>query len=172
MTPERLASRRSAGAADFVLLISPEGGKIEARRVAGDTGLEKIASDLRPEQFPLRLPAAVEVPLRGTLTCKATEETCELVVLDAEAARALSRKEASANSVTLAGNGAPDPHLYNSPAMGMRIWLADEWKLVKEERGSFSRPFSAMFGKEGSLALCLLTREHIEGSADLYQKMI
>ena len=56
--------------------------------------------------------------------------------------------------------------------MGMRISLPDEWKMVKEEPGSFSRPHNAMFNKTGSMAYFMLTREHLEGTADLYKKTL
>lgn len=56
--------------------------------------------------------------------------------------------------------------------MGMRVSLPDEWKLMREEPGSFSQPRNAMFGKSGTVAMFMLTRERMEGSPQLYQKMI
>jgi TonB family protein len=163
---------KSNGSADFALLFSAQDSKVEVRQVGGDVGLEKIAQALRGEQIPIRLSAEMGIPMRGTLTCKAAEEACQFAVLDSEAARALVRNGASANIETQARSAAPDPHIYDSPTMGMRVSLADEWKLIKQERGSFSRPYNALFGKDGSLAFFLLTREHIESPPDLYQKMI
>ena len=81
------------------------------------------------------------------------------------------RTEMAAVSATPAPS-MRDPHTYDSPAMGMRISLPDDWKLMREEPGSFSQPRSAMFGKSGTAAMFMLTRERMEGSPELYQKMI
>ncbi len=57
--------------------------------------------------------------------------------------------------------------------MGMRISSTrDEWNTAKEERGTFSRLRNVMFGKQGSPAMLMLTREHMEGTPDLYKKML
>jgi hypothetical protein len=55
----------------------------------------------------------------------------------------------------------------------MRISLPDDWKVMKEEPGSFSLPaHSVIFNKPGSTAMFILTREHMEGAPDLYKKML
>jgi len=92
-------------------------------------------------------------------------------VLSSDVAVDLARAEAAAN-VQVAENKSADPHIYDNPTMGMRISLPDEWKIVREEPGSFSQPHNVMFGKPGSLAFFMLTREHIEGTAELYNKML
>jgi TonB family protein len=161
-----------SGSGDFnVLLVAEESPQI--RQVSGDTSLAKFAESLQAAKFPVHLPesAGVGIPLRGTLTCHSEEPQCRFTWLNPEEAVNLVRTEMAAASATPAPS-TRDPHVYDSPAMGMRVSLPDEWTLMREEPGSFSRPRNAMFGKSGTAAMFMLTREHMEGSSELYQKMI
>jgi TonB family protein len=157
---------------DFSVLLVAE-GLPQIRQVSGDTSLAKFAESLQAAKFPLHLPesAGVGIPLRGTLTCHSEEPQCRFTWLSPEEAVNLVRNEMAAASATPAPS-TRDPHIYASTAMGMRVSLPDEWKLIREEPGSFSRPRNAMFGKSGTTAMFMLTREHMEGSSQLYQKMI
>jgi TonB family protein len=159
---------------DFAVRLSAAGKPTDFHQLNGDKTLAKFADSLRATKLPISLPesSAVEVPLRGTLTCHSEETRCRFAFLNAEEAVNVARNEMALASATPATSATRDPHLYDDPAMGMRIFLPDDWKLVKLEPGSFSHPRNAMFGKSGSLAMFMLTREHFEGSAELYLKVI
>ena len=161
------------GRGDFTILVSGD-AHIEARRISGDATLDPFVRTLQTIPPPIQLPqdANAEVPLRGTLTCKSDESQCSLTLLASDAAVDLARKEMAANVAPLAEKLGSDPHIYDSAAMGMRITLPDEWIVIKEEPGSFSRPHSVTFGKPGSLAMFMLTREHLEASQELYKKTL
>jgi hypothetical protein len=75
-------------------------------------------------------------------------------------------------SATPATSATHDPHVYDDPAVGMRVFLPDEWTMIREDKGSFSHPRNIMFGKSGSLAMFMLTLERLEGSPELYLKML
>ncbi|MFY9683787.1 MAG: TonB family protein [Candidatus Sulfotelmatobacter sp.] len=160
------------GSGDFNVLLVAEGSP-EIRQVSGDTSLAKVAEALRAARFPVHPPesSGVGIPLRGTLTCHSEDPQCRFTWLSPEEAVNVVRTEMAAVSATPAPS-MRDPHTYDSPAMGMRISLPDDWKLMREEPGSFSQPRSAMFGKSGTAAMFMLTRERMEGSPELYQKMI
>jgi TonB family protein len=161
-----------SGSGDFNVLLVAEGPP-QIRQVSGDTSLATFAESLQAAKFPVHLPesAGAGVPLRGTLTCHSEEPQCRFVWLGPEEAVNLVRTEMAAASATPASSPR-DPHIYDSPAMGMRVSLPDEWRLMREEPGSFSQPRNAMFGKSGTAAFFMLTHEHMEGSSQLYQKMI
>ncbi len=141
---------RKSGSGDFTLRVA--GDKIEARRITGDTSLDNFREALQSAHLPLRIPpsAPVEIPLRGTLSCKSDDDHCHFALLTSDAAVDLARKEASGESA--APTAAADPHLYDNPGLGIRISLPDEWQMVRDEPGSFSRPHNVIFGKPGSLA--------------------
>lgn len=159
--------------ADFAVKLWPAGKPAEFHQLSGDKTLEKVAALLPAAKLPVTLPesSGVEVPLRGTLTCRSGEAQCRFVFMSAEEAVNLARNEMATASSMPTGT-TRDPHVYDDAALGMRISLPDEWKLIKLEPGSFSQPRNAMFGKSGSPALFMLTREHFEGSVGLYQNMI
>jgi TonB family protein len=161
-----------SGSGDFNVLLVGEGTP-QVRQVSGDTSLAKFAESLQAAKFPAHLPesAGMGVPLRGTLTCHSEQPQCRFTWLSPEEAVNVVRTEMAAASATPAPS-TRDPHIYDSPAMGMRVSLPDEWKLMREEPGSFSQPRNAMFGKPGTAAMFMLTREHMEGSSQLYEKMI
>jgi len=163
---------KSKGSGEFTVKVAAGGKLLQVHEISGDVALGKVADSLQAAQLPFRIPesAAVEIPLRGTLTCKAEEDQCRFVLLNSEAAFDLASKEAAVDSAST--ETAVDPHIYNNPVIGMRISLPDEWKLLKEEPGSFSRPHNATFGKPGSVAFFMLTREHLEATPELYQQMI
>ena len=165
---------KSSGSADFTLRVAPADKPLQVRQISGDASLAKLADALQSAHFRVHIPegAAVEIPLRGTLSCQPGESQCRFTLLTSETAVDLARKEAAIDSPSMADAPAADPHVYDSPSMGMRISLPDEWKMVKEEPGSFSRPHNATFNKTGSMAYFMLTREHLEGTADLYKKML
>lgn len=165
---------KSSGSADFAFRLAGGEKPQQIRQISGDASLAKFADSLQLASIPIRIPqgAAVEIPFRGTLTCHSDENECHLALLSSEAAVDVARKEAASDTTALADTSVADPHSYNNPAMGMRISLADEWKLLKEERGSFSRPYNVMFNKPGSLGFFMLTREHLEGTPALYKQMI
>ncbi len=166
---------KSSGSADFTLRIaSAETPLLQVRQISGDASLGKFVDPLQSVRLPLRIPegAAVEIPLRGTLTCQPSEVQCRFALLSSEAAFDLASKEVAIDTPSVAETPGADPHIYGNPAIGMRISLPDEWKLVKEDPGSFSRPHNVTFGKAGSVAFFMLTREHLEGTADLYKKML
>jgi hypothetical protein len=88
------------------------------------------------------------------LTCHSEEAQCRFAFLSPDDAVNLARnKMATLANSTAVTSAVRDPHLYDDPALGMRISLPDEWKLVRIEPGSFSRPRNAMFGKPGSALL-------------------
>lgn len=163
---------KAAGQGDFLLRIASD-KKIEAKRISGDAALDLFTQSLLTANLPVPIPrnVNVEIPLRGTLTCKSGAEPCRLAIFTSDAAVDLARTEA-ATDVKVAENRSSDPHVYDSPSLGMRIRLPDEWILTKEEPGSFSRPHNVMFGKPGSVAFFMLTREHAEVTPELYKKML
>jgi len=164
---------KTKGSGEFAVKVAATGKPLQAHELSGDVALGKVADSLQAAQLPFRIPesAAVEIPLRGTLTCKAEEDQCRFVLLNSEAAFDLASQESAQDSASTETASA-DPHIYNNPVIGIRISLPDEWKLIKEEPGSFSRPHNAMFGKPGSVAFFILTREHLEATPELYQQMI
>jgi TonB family protein len=165
-------SGKATGQGDFLLLVTSE-KKIEAKRISGDPSLDPFLQLLPSAGLPVPIPhnVSVEIPLRGTLTCKSASEPCRFVVFRSDTAVDLARAE-SGTDVQVAQNKSSDPHIYDNPTMGMRISLPDEWRIIKEEPGTFSRPRNVMFGKQGSPAMLMLTREHMEGTPDLYKKML
>ncbi|MGA7220520.1 MAG: hypothetical protein WBX38_19550 [Candidatus Sulfotelmatobacter sp.] len=167
-------SVKADGSADFALRLGPAQKLLQVRKLSGDASMEKLADAVQASQLPLRIPesASVEIPLRATVTCKGKEDQCTLMVLNAEAASDPAREEIGANKTAAADASTLDPHVYNNLALGMRISLPDEWTTFKDERGSYSRPHNVLFNKTGSAAFFMLTREHLEGSPDLYRKMI
>jgi hypothetical protein len=164
-------SSKVSGQGDFTLLLK-SATQIQARRISGDSALDKVTPALQTAHVAIRIPqdADLEIPLRGTLTCGPEETQCRFVFFSPDAAVDLARKE-MATDVRVADT-ATDPHLYDNPAMGMRITLPDGWKLMREEPGSFTSPHNVMFGKAGSTALFMLKREHAEASQDLYKKIL
>jgi len=163
---------KATGHADFLLRVASD-KKIEANRISGDTSLASFAQSLQSANVPVPIPhnVSVEIPLRGTLTCRSGTEPCRLAIFTSDAAVDLARIEAG-TTVQVADDNFTDSRIYNNPTLGMRINLADDWKLVKEEPGSFSRPYSVMFNKPGSLAYFMLTRERMESTPELYKKML
>jgi protein TonB len=159
---------------DFAVRLSAAGKPTEFHQLTGDITLAKFGDSLRAAKLPISIPesSGVEVPLRGTLTCHSEEARCRFTFLNPEEAVNVTRNEMALASATPAASATRDPRVYDDPAMGMRIFLPDDWKLVKVEPGSFSHPRNAMFGKSGSLAMFMLTREHFEGSAELYLKVV
>jgi len=160
------------GQGDFLLRITNH-KKIEVKRISGDASLDPFTRSLQSASLPVPIPhnVDVEIPLRGTLTCKSAAEPCRLAIFSPDAAVDMARIEAG-TAVQMADYKSTDPHVYDSPGLGMRINLADEWKVSSEDRGSFSRPHNVMFNKPGSLAFFMLTREHVESTPELYKKML
>jgi TonB family protein len=158
------------GTADFVLNTS--GKRISgAHRVSGDTLFEAFSTSLQSAKLLFAAPeGSLTIVRRGTLSC-ATADKCTLTLLNAREAFDIAAKEASASTPGLVSTTA-DPHIYDSASMGMRLALLDGWSLVKDEPGSYSRPHNVMFGKQGTMAYLLLTREHLESSPELYRKVL
>lgn len=165
---------KANGAADFTVNINSAGKSIVVHQISGDDAFAAFLAPLQTANLPSQFApgADVEIPRRGTLTCEAASDRCSFVLLNAGDAVDLARKESAVDTAALAQSSDPDPHTYNNSALGMRLSLPDQWQLVHDEPGTFSRPHTAMFGKSGTAAVFLLTREHMEGSADLYTKMI
>lgn len=165
---------KCSGSAAFALLIGGREKAVRLRKISGDAPLDKAVNSLQAIPIPFKIPAGtdIEIPLRGTLNCKSSDDQCRFALLDSEAAVDVARNESAPDTAQLAEGQVPDPHVYDSPAIGIRFSLADEWKLVKEEAGSFSRPHAAVFGKPGSLAFFTLMREHLESTPDLYKKLV
>ena len=160
-----------SASADYAIRLKEPGKPAEFQQLSADKTLAKINHSLPAAKMPVFLAdSGVEIPLRGSLTCHAEEPGCRFVILSPEEAVNLARNEMAASTTT--PDLTHDPHLYDNSSMGMRLTLPDEWHLLKEEPGSFSKPHNVMFGKAGSAAMFMLTRERFEGSFDLYQKMI
>jgi TonB family protein len=161
-----------SGSADFTLLFTSENPP-RVRQVAGDVAFAKFVPSLQSATFPVHIPKGekVEIPVRGTLTCHSEEPQCHFALLNPEDAVTLIRTEMAAASV-MPAPAAPDPHVYDNAAMGIRVSLPDEWKLIREQPGSFSQPRSALFGKAGATAFFMLMRERLEGSPELYKQML
>jgi TonB family protein len=163
-----------SASADFAVKLSLEGKATDVFQVGGDQSLSKTGDSLRAARFPITLSESlgVELPLRGTLTCHSEEAQCRFALMSPEEAVSVMRNElAEANSPSVTTR-TRDPHLYDDPALGMRISLLDDWELIKLEPGSFSSPRNAMFGKPRSLAMLMLTHERFEGSTTLYLKTL
>lgn len=165
---------KAKGTADFTVTTIAPGQSTQVRQISGDSSFAAFASALQSAAPSLSFPPAsdLEIPRRGTLTCSSETLPCSMILLSADDAVDLSRRESAADTATLAQNPAADPHTYNNPALGMKVSLPDEWQLMHEEPGSFSHPRNAILGKPGALAFFLLTRERMEGTPDLYRKML
>jgi hypothetical protein len=162
-----------SASADFAILLSSAKAP-EFHQLSGDPAAAKVTNFLIATKLPLSLPnsSPVEIPLRATLTCRSQEQNCRFAILSPFEAVNIARNELAAASAASTVTATHDPHVYDDPALGMRISLPDEWKLVRLEPGSFSQPRNAMFNKAGSSAMFMLTHEHFEGSLDLYGKML
>jgi len=165
---------KASGTADFTVSIDPSGKVSKVHQVSGDSSFAAFATTLQSMNLPTRFPPAadVEIPRRGTLTCDGGKSQCSFLLLNADEAADLSRKESATDTAVLPQAPAADPHTYNNPAIGMKVSLPDEWLLIREEHGTFSRPHNAILGKPGAVAFFLLTRERMEGSPDFYRKML
>jgi TonB family protein len=159
---------------DFAIRLAAPGKAAQLQQLNGDKTLAKLAESLLTTSLPVTVPesSGVQVPVRGTLTCHSEETHCRFAFMSPEEAVNVTRNELAMASPFPATSASRDPHLYDDPAMGIRISLPDEWKLVNLEPGSFSRPRNAMFGKPGALGIFMLTRERFDGSTDLYLKML
>jgi len=163
------------GSADFAVKVSTAGKPItQFHQLNGDQALARFADLLPAARLPVSLPESttIEVPLRGILTCRSGEKDCRFALLKLDEAVNLTRTEMALGSLKQETSTAKDPGVYDDAAMGMRISLPDDWKLIRVEPGSFSSPRNAMFGKPGSTAMFMLTREHFEGPIELYMKML
>jgi TonB family protein len=167
-------SVKASGSADFTVNISSSAKDIGVHQVSGDASFAVFSTQLQSATLPSQFaPSAdVDIPRRGTLTCEAAKSQCSFVLMTADDALDLSRREGAAETAVLTPGPLADPHAYNNPALGMSVTLPDEWQLIHEEPGTFSRPHNAILGKPGALAFLLLTRERMEGSDDLYSKML
>lgn len=162
------------GSANFAVVIATSEKTPEVRQLDGDKTFEKFAETVRHVKLPISIPdsSTVELPLRAVLTCHPGQAQCRFAFLNQEEAVNLARDEMAASSFTAITSAERDPHVYNDPALGMRISLPDQWSLLRTEPGSFSKPRNVMFTKPGSAAMFMLTRERFEGSLELYQKML
>jgi TonB family protein len=167
-------SVKASGSADFTVNISSSAKDIGVHQLSGDASFAVFSTQLQSATLPSQFaPSAdVDIPRRGTLTCEAAKSQCSFVLMTADDALDLSRREGAAETAVLTPGPLADPHAYNNPALGMSVTLPDEWQLIHEEPGTFSRPHNAILGKPGALAFLLLTRERMEGSDDLYSKML
>jgi TonB family protein len=167
-------SVKASGSADFTVNISSSAKDIGVHQVSGDASFAVFSTQLQSATLSSQFaPSAdVDIPRRGTLTCEAAKSQCSFVLMTADDALDLSRREGAAETAVLTPGPLADPHAYNNPALGMSVTLPDEWQLIHEEPGTFSRPHNAILGKPGALAFLLLTRERMEGSDDLYSKML
>jgi len=163
-----------SASANFAVRLSTPGKSPDFRQLDGDKASAKFANSIRAAKLPVFIPESsnVELPFRATLTCHSEEMQCRFALLSPEEAVNVARNEMALASATAITSPARDPHVYDDPALGIRISLPDEWRLLRIEPGSFSRPRNAMFGKPGSTAMFMLTRERFEGSLELYQKML
>jgi TonB family protein len=163
-----------AGTGDFTLLQLPPAKITEAHQISGGDALKPFTEALKTVQLPANLPgaSAIELPRRGTLNCAADRDNCQFVLLTSDEASDLAGKEAASDTIAALPSSTADPHSYQNPSVGIKIWLPDEWSLLKEDPGSAARPWNAMFGKTGTLALLVLTHEHLESTPDLYRHML
>jgi len=166
-------SAKQSGNADFAVNLS-QGKPPQVRQVSGSPSLSPFSAVLASTTLPFTFPAVtdIEITRRGTVTCPDENSACQFVFLSANDAIDLSRRENASDAASLAQTSLPDRHTYDNPAIGIKVSLPDEWQVVSEERGSFSRPHNAILGKPGTLAYFMMTSERVEGSADLYQKML
>ncbi len=160
--------------ADFAVRISPGAKPPEFHWLSGDKALGKFTDSLQAAKLPVFVPesSAVSAPLRGKLTCHSEEPSCRFVFLSAEEAVNVAQNEMALAGATTATTTTHDPNVYDNVAMGMRIALPDEWKMVKDDPGSFSKPWNVMFGKSNSAAMFMLTKERFEGPMELYLKAL
>lgn len=164
---------KQSGSADFVLIVA-QGKSPQVRQVSGNQSLATFSTVVTSVTPPFSFPANtdIEITRRGTVNCSDANSACRFVLLSAQDALDLARRENASDVAKLIQSSLPDQHTYDNPAIGIKVSLPDEWQLISEERGSFSRPHNAILGKPGTLAYFMLTRERMEGSADLYQKML
>jgi len=165
---------KAGGSADFTLSVIAGGKASQAHKVSGEATFAPFAEALPSINMPVKFPVGVtvELPRRGTLTCSGNEPNCQLVLLTADDAFDIARKQTTTDASTLAGGAPDEPHTYNNPALGIKVSLPEQWQLLREEPGSFTRPHTAMLGKPGAIAYMVLTRERMEGSSELYSKML
>ena len=164
---------KQSGKADFAVTLS-QGKLPEVRQLSGSPSLVNLTTALASAILPLTLPsdADIEITRRATVTCSDANTACEFLLLSAGDALELARRENASDAASSVQTSFPDRHTYDNPAIGIKVSLPDDWQLVSEERGSFSRPHNAILGKPGTLAYFMLTSERLESSGVLYQKML
>ena len=164
----------SAGAAEFQVLVGAPNNIVAAEMIAGEKTLGTLAPALSSALLSMPLPPGTElkIPRRGSLQCEAAESSCRFILVTGREAVRLASREAAVDSVALRKDAPAEPHRYDSPFLGMRFSLADQWNLVHEERGTFTKPANALFGKEGAMVFLVLTREHLEATPELYAKTL
>jgi len=98
-----------SGSADFTLKIAPEGTS-EARRISGSAQFDEFLDALRAMKPPTVIPQRmrVEIPRRGTVSCKAEESECRWKLFAAkEAAELTAKEQASPNALTKDSSPTP-----------------------------------------------------------------
>ncbi len=165
---------KASGTADFAILISPPGKVSDVRQLNGDNGLKPMTDALRLAQINLQLPApqSASIVRRGTLTCVANQAQCKFVTLTASEAFDAARNEQAGPPSAIAKTSPPDPHVYDNPAMQVRISFPDGWRLVSEKPASYTQPAIALFNKVGTMAFFQILQEHLVAPPELYQKIV
>ncbi|HTW32889.1 MAG TPA: hypothetical protein VMD76_14500, partial [Candidatus Sulfotelmatobacter sp.] len=166
-------SSAATGSADFTLKFDLSGNPVAIHQISGDQSLNNVPA-LQTTNFPIQIPSGskIEIPVRGTLACSGEKHQCNFLLLTADDALDLARRESAVDAPVAAQSPTQDPHTYSNAAIGMKVSLPSEWRLISEEPGTYSRPHNAILGKPGAMAFFLLTRERMEGPPDLYRKML
>jgi tetratricopeptide (TPR) repeat protein len=65
-----------------------------------------------------------------------------------------------------------DKRFFVNDRVGIRIFLPPDWIMISEVSPSFERPAGVILAKPGSLGKVILARELLEGSPELYVKLV
>lgn len=157
------------GKAEFLVSVA-SGAKVSGVKiVSGDAWADAVVRSLS-EAVSFPAPDAILIR-RGTVGCSAQLGKCEVTLLNATEAESFTRRE-SYHAVAILPADSSRPVPYTSTGTAVRLTMPPMWHVAVDRTGSFSQPGFVSINKAGTLATVSVTRDHLETSADAYQKLI
>lgn len=168
-----------SGTAEVAVLLKSD-RTVVARAISGGGALSAAVKNVANWKVPETLPTGVSADMvrRGTMTCPAPDQDCELKLMTAREAteKPLPRAETVEAKATEATAPSKRSNLagrqYASETLGMRIMLPEDWVLLTEAAPTTTTPGTAIFGRPGALVALVLVHEHLESTPDMYLKLM
>jgi tetratricopeptide (TPR) repeat protein len=156
------------GSAEFLLKV--DGDKVaEVHRISGDAAFDAFVTPIRALTLPVRLPQG-QIPRRAAFSCDDAESTCRMRLLSGEEAMDGAIEDSSTAPNNLKPTQAQDPHLFRDPAIGVTVFLPNDWQFLKEELSKAC--LIATFQKPGTSAYFFVAHERVVVSDDEYGRML